>query len=51
MFKKLFSEAKSRVSRMTVKFIEIDDPIIQTIFELYAALALETLEYNDFDTH
>ncbi|HDS44515.1 MAG TPA: hypothetical protein ENN68_00165 [Methanomicrobia archaeon] len=50
-FANLFSEAKARVSKMSVQVIEVNDPIIQTLFEVYAALALQTLEYNDFDTH
>ena len=50
-FAPLFSEAKERVSRMWVRVIEIDDPILQTLFEVYACIALRTTEYNDFDTH
>jgi len=50
-FSVLFSEAKGRVSRMSVQVIEIQDPVIQTLFEVYAAIILETKEYNDFDTH
>jgi len=50
-FAKLFSEAKERVSRMSVRVIEIDAPIIQTLFEVYASIALKTTKYNDFDTH
>jgi len=50
-FASLFSKAKERVSRMSVRVIEIDDPIIQTLFEVYASIALKTTEYNDFDTH
>lgn len=48
-FSSLFSEAKKRVSRMSIKVIGIDDPIIQTIFEVYVSVKLNTL--NDFDTH
>jgi predicted GIY-YIG superfamily endonuclease len=50
-FAELFSKAKERVTKMSVRFVEVDDPIIQTLFEVYAALALQTTEYNDFDTH
>lgn len=50
-FSALFIEAKTRVSKMSVKVIEIDDPIIQTLFEVYAVITLKTIEYNDFDTH
>jgi hypothetical protein len=48
-FSSLFSEAKERVSRMSIKVIKIDDPIIQTIFEVYVSVKFNTL--NDFDTH
>lgn len=49
-FRKLYSRAKERVAEMKVRVIEITDPIEQTIFEVYAALALGTA-YNEFDTH
>jgi len=50
-FSILFSEAKQRVSKMMVQVIEIDDPVIQTLFEVYVSITLKTTEYNDFDTH
>ncbi len=46
-----FKEAKSRVAEMGIKVIDIDDQITQTIFEVYAAMKLGTLEYNSFDNH
>lgn len=47
-----FVKAKERVSKMQIKFVEIDDPIIQTILEPYVAYKLGTLnQYNDFVTH
>ena len=49
-FSNLFREARERVSRMSVRVIEIDDPIVQTLFEVYASIALKT-PYNDFETH
>jgi len=49
-FKKLYDEAKSRVAAMEIRVIKVADPIEQTIFEVYAALALATA-YNDFETH
>ena len=49
-FANLFSEARERVSRMSVQVIEIGNPIIQTLFEVYASIALKT-KYNDFETH
>lgn len=51
-FKPLFKVAKRRVSDMDVRFIEMCDPILRTVFEVYAAVALGTdLEYNNFETH
>ena len=50
-FSKLFLEAKTRVSKMPVRVIEISEPITQTLFEVYAVMCLDTREYNDFDTH
>ena len=50
VFKKPFVEAKERVARMKIRFVEIDDPIKQTLFEVYAAMKLQT-PYNDFRTH
>ena len=49
VFSNLYLEAKERVSKMSIKVIKIDDPILQTIFEVYASVKLNTL--NDFDTH
>lgn len=50
-FSKLFLKAKARVAKMSVRVIEINDPIVQTLFEVYAVMRLGTSEYNDFDTH
>lgn len=49
-FKDLFTQAKKRVSLMRIRAVQIDSPVMQTLFEVYAALALRT-KYNDFDTH
>ena len=49
-FKELYAEAKTRVAAMEVRVIQINDPVEQTIFEVYAALALATF-YNDFENH
>ncbi len=43
--------AKERVSKMKVKCVEITDPNYRAFFEIYAALALNTMEYNSFETH
>lgn len=50
-FSRLFLKAKARVSKMPVRVIEINNPIVQTLFEVYAVMCLDTREYNDFDTH
>jgi len=50
-FHELFMEAKRRVSKMSVKVIQIEDPVLQAIFEIYASIKYETQEYNDFETH
>ena len=49
-FVDLFSQARQRVSEMSVRGVEIKDPIVQTLFEVYAHIALRT-KYNDFETH
>ena len=50
-FSKLYLKAKARVAKMPVRVIEISDPIVQTLFEVYAVMCLDTREYNDFNTH
>jgi hypothetical protein len=46
-----FDGAKSRVAEMQVRYILIDGPIERSLFEIYAAMALDTLVYNSFETH
>jgi hypothetical protein len=46
-----FRNAKVRVAAMSVRFIELDDPVTRTIFEVYAARALGTDEFNSWETH
>lgn len=50
-FAEHFAEAKARVRSMEVQFIELEDPIERTLFEVYASLALKTTEFNKFETH
>ncbi|MDO9410082.1 hypothetical protein [Patulibacter sp.] len=50
-FAELFTATRSRVHDMDVQFIEVDDPIVRTMFEMYVALTLNTVEYNSFETH
>ena len=49
-FEKAFFLARKQVAEMQVKVIEIEDQITQALFEIYAALILNT-KYNDFGTH
>jgi hypothetical protein len=49
LFSRIYTEEKERVSIMKIKVIEIEDPIVQTLFEVYAHLELKTK--NDFKTH
>ena len=49
-FLPFFKNAKKRVSEMKIQVIDIDDPVEQTLFEVYAALELKTL-YNNWKTH
>jgi hypothetical protein len=46
-----FQAAKLRVSEMDVRFIELAGSIERSVFEIYAALALDTLVFNSFETH
>jgi len=50
-FAPYFDAARVEVARMNVQFIEVADPIVRTLFEVYAALALDTVEFNSFETH
>jgi hypothetical protein len=50
-FADLYTQAKERVSKMKVRVVEINDPNFRALFEIYAALVLNTTEYNSFETH
>jgi predicted GIY-YIG superfamily endonuclease len=49
-FAQAFYKARRRVAEMEVRVIEIEDQDKQALFEIYAALTLNT-KYNDFSTH
>ncbi len=49
-FIKAFHDAKGRVSKMEVRFIEESNQLKQAVLEMYVCVALET-PFNDFDTH
>ena len=50
-FAELFRAARDRVARMDIRFVEVDDPELRTVFEVYAAVAFGTAEHNNFQTH
>lgn len=47
----LFLEAKRRVAAMKLRVVEVVGSVDQTVFEVYAALALKTTRYNSFENH
>ena len=49
-FKSIFTEQKERIRKMQMRAVQISDPEVQAIFEIYASKRLGT-KYNDFDTH
>jgi hypothetical protein len=49
-FATLFDEAKKRVSKMAIKYVEISDPVDQALFEVYASEVFNT-PMNDFENH
>jgi len=50
VFREKFEAAKDRIARTRIRFIEVEDQVEQAMFEIYAALVLDT-ELNDFSTH
>ena len=53
-FEPFYDAAKVRVRQMAVRVVELNDPIEQSVFEIYAALRLPTIRpygYNDFENH
>lgn len=45
-----FSDCKAEVASWDVQFIELTDPLVRTIFEVYVHVALAT-DLNSFETH
>ncbi len=50
VFAAAFLEAKRRISRMSVRYVEETDQLRQALLEMYVHVALQT-PFNDFDTH
>jgi predicted GIY-YIG superfamily endonuclease len=49
-FAEAFQQAKVRVRKMDLRFVEEADPTRQALLEIYVSVVLRT-KYNDFDTH
>jgi hypothetical protein len=49
-FLEAFSNAKTRVARCDIRYVEENDPIRQAVLEIFIAISLGT-PYNSFDTH
>ena len=49
-FAPLYARCKQRIAAMRIRVVEIEDQVDQTLFEVYAALALQT-PYNHWHTH
>ncbi len=49
-FATVFKEAKQRVRRMDLRFVEETDALRQALLQMYVAVVLKT-PYNDFEIH
>lgn len=49
-FSNALLKAKERINQMDLRFIEVNDPIHQALFEIYVHIALQT-PFNNFDNH
>ena len=47
-FREDFQCQKERIRKMQIRVVHIDDPPTQAMFEVYAAVALNT-RYNEFE--
>lgn len=50
-FREAFSEAQQYLRGLDVAFVEISNPLELYLFEAYAAMELDTGEWNTFRTH
>ena len=49
-FKAEYENSKARIRKMQVRYVGEDNPLKQTLLEIYVAFVSEA-EHNDFDTH
>ena len=45
-----YANQRQRVRSMRIRAVEITDPLVQTVFEIYAVIELGTTHYNKFRT-
>ena len=45
-----YANQRQRVRNMRIRAVEINDPLVQTVFEIHAIIALGTTHYNKFHT-
>jgi hypothetical protein len=45
----IFARVRAAVGRMEARYVEVDDPELRTVFEVYASVMLGT--ENSFETH
>jgi hypothetical protein len=50
-FRRVFFAVQSRLREMTIAFIEIENDLELYVFEVYAAMKLDTDTWNTFRTH
>jgi len=50
LFSKAFTDAKTRIRRMSVRYVEEQDQLRQALLEMYVHIVLDT-PFNVFDTH
>jgi len=51
LFLEQFEEAQNYLRGLSVAFVEIQNPLELYVFEAFAAMALDTQEWNTFRTH
>ena len=50
VFRQAFNDARDRIKKMDVRFVEEADPVSQALLEIYTAYVSKA-KYNNFDTH
>jgi len=49
-FAEAFRDCKARVRKMELRYVEVEDQLMQALLEIYVSSVLKT-PFNDFDTH